>query len=187
MKKGRPSDNELQLRIFDATLALLKEQGYRHISIDGIATLANSSRQTIYRNYQTLDKLIAQATLHYYRDDKVEAGVDEDCYQAILKHLNGTVKILTQTPLGEVFRAVIPDAASNPEFAEIANNVGHKRRVALRALLRQAKVQTIISEATNIEILIDGLMGAIYFRFLLTRRSLDKRYIKQLFDGLISR
>lgn len=187
MKKGRPNDTALQLRIFDATLALLQEQGYRQISIDAIAAKAQSSRQTIYRKYQNLDRLIAQATQHYYRDDNAEPDVEEDCYQAILNHLNATVTILTQTPLGEVFRAIIPDASSNPEFAEIANSVGHKRRVALRALLRKAKAQQIISATVDIEILIDGLIGAIYLRFLLTRRSLDKRYVKNLFDGLINR
>ena len=51
--KGRPRDPALDEAIFDATLAMFAEGGYRNVSIEGVAARAGVGKATIYRRHPT--------------------------------------------------------------------------------------------------------------------------------------
>ena len=172
--------------MFDATLQLLAEVGYRRLSVDAIAKQANASRPTIYRKFGSLDNLIITASLHSYEDVSDTATLTGDLHQDIVNHLAGTVAILHQTSMGEAIRAAVPEMKRNPSFASLANRIGLERRKSLKKLLISAQQSGIVGSQVDVDALIDGLIGAVYHRFLVTQRKLDRPYLKKLFDGLRS-
>ncbi len=184
LPRGRPTDASLDIRLFHAIIELLNELGYRQTSIDAIARRAAVSRPTIYRKFGSLDDLLIAAITYFYEDESATLQKTGDVYQDILNCLAGTVTLLTQTKFGTAFRAIIPDMERNEKFTRIAGKLGINRRRTLKKLLLEAKSSGIVHREIDLEALIDGLIGAIYFRFLLSRRALDRAYLKRLFDGL---
>jgi len=184
LPRGRPTDTGLEVRLFDACIETLTEVGYRQMSIDAIAKKASTSRPTIYRKFGSLNNLVIAAMTHFYQDEAATPGRTDDIYQDILNYLSGTVTLLTETKFGIAFRVIIPDMQRNEQFSRFAKELGSNRRKTLKKLLLEAKASGIVNNSADVEALIDGLIGAIYFRFLLSRGKLDRRYLKKLFDGL---
>ncbi len=184
LPRGRPTDTGLEVRLFDACIETLTDVGYRQMSIDAIAKRASTSRPTIYRKFGSLNNLVIAAMTHFYQDEAATPKRTNDIYQDILNYLAGTVTLLTKTKFGVAFRVIIPDMQRNEQFAQLANELGSNRRKTLKKLLLEAKNSGVINNSLDLEALIDGLIGAIYFKFLLSRGQLDRRYLKKLFDGL---
>src|SRR5579885_1255589 len=65
--RGRPRQAVLDQRILDATLQLLAERGYAHMSMDDVATTAHTTRATIYLRYPSKAVLTAAAIVHARR------------------------------------------------------------------------------------------------------------------------
>ena len=60
-RAGRPRDPSRDAAIFAATLALLVEDGYAGVSIEGVAARACVGKATIYRRYQSKAELVVEA------------------------------------------------------------------------------------------------------------------------------
>ena len=60
-RAGRPRDPSRDEAIFTATLALLVEDGYAGVSIEGVAARACVGKATIYRRYQSKAELVVEA------------------------------------------------------------------------------------------------------------------------------
>ena len=60
-RPGRRRDESLTRAILEATLALLREQGYDGLSIEAIARRAGVSRPTIYKRWRSLSDLALDA------------------------------------------------------------------------------------------------------------------------------
>ncbi len=65
--RGRPRQVALDQRILDATLRLMGEVGYAHMSFDDIAQAAQTTRATIYLRYSSKPALAAAAIVHARR------------------------------------------------------------------------------------------------------------------------
>lgn len=60
-RPGRRRDERLSEAIIDATLALLREDGYDGLSIEAIARRAGVSRPTVYKRWRSLTDLVLEA------------------------------------------------------------------------------------------------------------------------------
>src|SRR5205814_3995053 len=61
VRPGRRRNEALSQAIVDATLAILREEGYDGLSIETIARRAGVSRPTIYTRWRTLHDLVLEA------------------------------------------------------------------------------------------------------------------------------
>ena len=59
--RGRPRSPEAHLAILTATLQLLGEQGFRGLTIEGVAERAGVGKTTIYRRWPSKTELVAEA------------------------------------------------------------------------------------------------------------------------------
>lgn len=61
---GRPRDSSRDRAILDATLSVLTEVGYEHLSMETVAGRSGAAKTTIYRRYRDKAALVAAAVDH---------------------------------------------------------------------------------------------------------------------------
>ena len=88
-RSGRPDQRESQAllqRILDTATRLFKEQGYAATSIEQIASLSGSGKQTIYRRFVTKELLfqaVLDARIQRVRERVCRGAVHDDPLQAL--------------------------------------------------------------------------------------------------------
>lgn len=171
--------------ILDAASELLGESGLEGTSVEAVALRAGVSRPTIYRRYANRNALIEAATrdaFDRYTDPPRPTG---DAMADVHALLESTLHMLQQTPIGPMFRAMIPHLPKYPEFGALANEMGQNRRRVFHAALLRAVASGDIPAERDLDALIDGVLGATYFRFFITRRELNPGYARSLLSRLI--
>ncbi|GAA4818029.1 helix-turn-helix domain-containing protein [Streptomyces ziwulingensis] len=61
---GRPRDTSRGPAILEATLSLLTEVGYEHLSMEAVAGRSGAAKTTIYRRYRDKAALVVAAVEH---------------------------------------------------------------------------------------------------------------------------
>jgi hypothetical protein len=108
----------------------------------------------------------------------------DDPRERVLLLLGNTVRMLTSTPIGRLFRAMIPHLPDYPALGRLANELGQRRRRRLREAMLAARAAGQFSAERDLDTLLDGILGAIYFRYLITGRTLDAGYVLRLVETL---
>ena len=96
----------------------------------------------------------------------------KDPVDDVLDMLSSTIHALTQTHFGGSFKTFIPYLHKEGRYGKLANAIGVKRRQAQRQF----------STSVDLGLLADGVMGAIYFRFLMG--PIDRAYAHRILKGL---
>ena len=179
---GRPRSAEADAAILDAAISLLCEGSFDQFSMDGVAAAAGLTRPTVYLRYPNKSALVRAAVNHVVENHVPEETLTENPRENVQILLEATIRMLTRTPVGRMFRNVIPHLDSEPELAWLANETGRKRRIRLRRAFEALVDAGELGAERDIDLLIDGILGAIYFRFLITGRSLNRTYLRNLLN-----
>ncbi|WP_091184417.1 TetR/AcrR family transcriptional regulator [Paramicrobacterium humi] len=163
------------------TLELAAEVGYRGLSIEAIAERAGVGKHTIYRRWRSIAELLLDALSVVWvteLDYHASGEIREDLREQFLR----SSRALSTAPIGPVYRAVIAQAQADPALrVELHNRflATVERRTYDRILQAQQEGQ-LVAEA-NLEYAAEVLCGALYYRWLLSTRPVDKHAI----DGLL--
>lgn len=138
-------------RILEATLEIVRADGFDAVSISSVAQAAGASRQTIYRNFDGADDLVLQAvgSLVSHLRDELEART-----QAVETPLDYVVELIVSgralaraDPL--VTRLITPSEANpffDPSFIDGA-----------KAVLREA-YSTLVSRSPELQAGVDDVV-----------------------------
>lgn len=178
--RGRPRDTNIDEKILTATIELLTTVGYEETTVEAVANQSGVSRPAIYRRFKNRTELVFHASDYVFNQLSPDVRRYSDSYDLVLALLENTVEQLTRTPAGALIRNLIPYFDREPGFAQHANTVGAKRRVRLKAAVEKAIADDLMERPHDVDIWIDRVLGAIYFRYLIVGRSLNKSYINNL-------
>ncbi len=183
-RSGRPRDRQADQAILSATIDELSVSGYENLSFESVARRCGSSRSTIYRRYTNkADLAVAAVTSAFERANPVvpDSG---DTRQDLVTLLFNTSRMLTDTPVGTVFRGIIRALHEDERLSSLAAGLEKDRRELLIAVLKRGQQESRIDKG-DIDIWIDAMLGAIYLRFLLLPKPVDRRYIESLVEEVI--
>ena len=183
-RPGRPRSAGADRAILDATLACLCDEGFEGATIEAVARRAGVGRPTIYRRYRDRIALIEDAVRDCFERDVPTVAPAGDALAEVHELLANTIDMLKRTQIGPLFRAVIPHLPHHPTLGRLANDLGRRRRTRLRAALERAVEEGALATDRDLDALIDGVLGAIYFRYFVTGRRLDRRYAVELLASL---
>jgi AcrR family transcriptional regulator len=183
-RPGRPRSHRADRAILDSAVDLLCRDGLDGFSIEAVAAGAGVSRPTVYRRYSDRDALLHHAVSDAFEAAMQEPELGDDPRDRVLQLLMNTVRMLTDTPIGPLFRAMIPHLPAYPALGRLANELGQRRRRRLRVAMAAARAAGAIDDRRDLDTLLDGILGAIYFRYLITGRALDAHYVKRLVETL---
>lgn len=172
--------------ILAATVELLETQGYRALTIEGIAQKAGVGKQTIYRWWSSKAAIVMEAYAQKasQRIPLPDLGSVDLDVQELLERL---LAILATTSAGKVVTSLIAEAQFDSEFAR-AFRAGfvEKRRQALRELLERGRDRGQLRADVDLELAIDSLYGAVWFRLLNQHAPLDSKFAKDLVAQLMA-
>ncbi len=147
--------------------------------MDEIAASSGSSKATIYRRWESLEELCADAFFfeaqNLIRIDET-GSLEQDLTRALIrfgKFLNG--------PWGRALRTLIGATALKSSAAEVVmRNYYALRWKQISDVLDRAKANGEISRDIDTDDLTDRLFGPMFYKFLIRRETIDDAYCKDL-------
>lgn len=176
--RGRPRTAHLTDRILLATLKLVAERGYGGSTVAAVAGEARTSKQAIYRRWNSKAVLVAAAVEHALAGANPVAPPGP-LPVALDQALGAVADLLTTTAFGGAVRALV-GVVDAPELAQALSRVEGKRRILLAAILERARGEKAYPADRDVDTDIDLLLGALYFRFLVRRRPVDRDFVSAI-------
>ncbi len=174
----RRSDQAHQA-ILQATMELLKQEGYRDMTIEAIAARAGVGKKTIYRWWPS-KAAVALETLTSYAEMHVPFSDTGSLERDLLAYFELSFAGL-QGKSGTVLSGLAAEAQLDPEFArEFQRTFIVARKQELVALLQNGLQRGELAPDTNLEVLADLIYGAKWYRFLLYPAPLDEAFAREI-------
>jgi len=156
------------------------------VTIEGIAARAGVAKQTIYRWWNSkadilFEALAVDADEHFTPADHGDLGSD------LRDHLRQLAVFLTATDAGAVCRALAAQAQLDPGVAaRFETEFLTPQRDRDRAPFLRARRRGELAQGTDIDLAIDQLVGPVYYRVLVGRRSVPPRFTDALVAGYLA-
>jgi AcrR family transcriptional regulator len=159
---GRPRSAQADDAIVDATIALLSEEGFDRLSMDGVACRAGVGKATIYRRWPSKEALVIDAVAR--RTDpfpETSSGSARDRLVAVLEGILAA----SRTGAGRLLPCMVGATVSNPPLAEhYRAQIMEPRRERLAAIVREAVAAGELREGLDVDAAVDVLVGALLYR-----------------------
>ncbi len=172
-RPGRPRSATADRAILDAALALVRERGYRAVTIEAVAARAGVGRPTLYRRYADLTALFIAVYDRFAADERFDppTGDPEADLAALLTRL---FELFARTGLVAVLAGLVVDAQASPEQRErlLARLVEPRRRI-VGAVVEAARRQGRIRADVSTDAVADHVAAIVWFRILAGGGTLD--------------
>jgi AcrR family transcriptional regulator len=171
--------------ILAATLELLADVGYAHLSIEAIAARAGVGKTTIYRRYASKEELIADAIEQSRPELRIP---DHGTIRADLDEMHHLCAEANLSPLGrQTLAMIISLASTSPQFADIYWRkylLPHRRAVSV--IFERAQRRGELAQDFDINLICDLMMGLLY-RFILFQPETEPTdaYMRRALDFLL--
>ncbi|MEV6866098.1 TetR/AcrR family transcriptional regulator [Streptosporangium subroseum] len=168
--RGRPRDPETDAAILRVALEVFVERGVEGASIEQIAKRASVGKLTIYRRWDSKEKLLAQA-IESARGDIPEPSDHDVAALPVVELIEHILPAAAATLAAPDFRALIArvlgSAVSHPILmATYWEHYILPRRRVTRLLLERAVHQSVLAADTDIDALMDMMVGAVIYRLV---------------------
>lgn len=156
--------------ILAAALDELGAVGYGGFAIESVAARAGVGKSTIYRHWPDKLALIADAfeTLHQAGGPDLAAGTAREKLERILRHV---AAIVADSPFSACLPALIDGAARDRALRRFHHRFQAEARRPLIALIASGIASGDFPAALDPELAAEALLGAIFFRRLMTEKA----------------
>ena len=161
---GRPRDASRDAAILDATLAILTEDGYHAVTIEGVAARAGVGRPTIYRRWPSKPALVVAALAHAPRlpFPEVDTGSLRRDLIALQRHL---IALMSSPESRRITGGLIGDLVADAELAErYLREYVAPRRAAVWQVLERAVDRGELDADADFAFIYDLLVGPLFMR-----------------------
>ncbi|TFB98754.1 TetR/AcrR family transcriptional regulator [Cryobacterium sp. HLT2-28] len=174
---GRPRDPDMDQAILRATIALLSEVGYVRVTVAEVARRAGVSKPAIYRRWSQKSQLVVEAMVTQMLPGKDnDSGTAADDLVALTDHL---IDVLTRTPLGRVLPGLVAEMAADPVLAASYRNLIIKPNLRhWRAAIARGIASGELSVDTDVDFVLNALVGPLYFSLLITGEPIAAGYAR---------
>jgi AcrR family transcriptional regulator len=183
-RRGRPRDARCDQAILQATLDMLNEGGAGSVSIDGVAARAGVGKATIYRRWSSKEALLLEAMS---TDLSALESPDLGSLRADLEAYFWTLlDRLKATPNTDLLPHLIEAACYDAEVRKSLDEYVSSRQKPLRIILRRAQQRGEMAANVDLKVVVDVLVGPLFYRRLLTGDRLDRAYVNKHLDIVLS-
>jgi AcrR family transcriptional regulator len=178
---GRPRSDAARCAILEATYALLLEQGFARLSIEGIAARAGTGKATIYRWWSGKGDLAIEAFL-----DAMSPRIAFPDTGSALADLRVQLRSVAREyrgPTGHIIKELIALGQSEPDtIRQFVAGYLRPRRQQAGVVIRRAMAEGELRAGLDVELVIDLLYAPIYHRMLVTLAPIDDGFVDALLD-----
>ena len=178
--RGRPRSDRARRAILHAARELIEENGPTALTIEGIAARAGVGKPTIYRWWPDRHSVAMAALMESASVVSNEGGSGRSPLGSLQKQLRKVVSLF-DTPVGRNVTTMIASADNESELSKaFRNHFVLARREEGRALLLQAIDRGEIRRDASVEVVLDMIYGALFFRLLMGHAALSDALVGQL-------
>jgi AcrR family transcriptional regulator len=183
--RTRPGGRSARVRaaVIEALLGELAEHGLAGTTMEGVARRAGVNKTTLYRRWGSREELVLDALLELgeRRVPIPDTGSLRDDLLTVAREIVASVS----TPEADaVIRAAAADPAQDSKLVARVRQFWTVRYEVLGEIVARAVERGELPEGTDPRPVIDGLLGGIYLRLLVTREPLDDDVLVRLADWL---
>jgi AcrR family transcriptional regulator len=176
---GRPRSEASRQAILGATISLLSSMTVRELTIEAIAHRAGVGKTTIYRWWTSKTAVAIEAFIDVMLPNTPVAHT-KSAGDDISSHLSLLVRRYNGK-LGRMVAELLAEGQSEPEMlADFRQRFFAGRRVAIREVIERGIKSGEFDSKLDVDIALDTLYGAIYFRLILGHLPLDQAFAKAL-------
>ena len=165
--------------ILRAAVEELAQAGYGGVTIESIAARAGVGKSTIYRHWPDKVALIADAFETFHEQLVPDLG-DLPARDAIALLLRHVAEVVVDSTFSRCIPALIEGAERDPRVREFHHRYSADRRQAIIDLIARGIQAGEIRCATDPELATTALLGAIFYRRLMTIRPFNPEDAEQL-------
>ena len=173
--------------ILDATVKLLGSNGYIDFSIEKVAGEAGVGKQTIYRWWDSRADLV----LEVWRDRLLPPLPVYDEKTPLRAYLEASLlafgKTVSRTDCRQAAICILAEAHRDPQlYSRMAEAVYLPRIALIRMAFREAQEQGLFPAEADIDVAIDQLYGAVWYKVLIRFETVNAAYIKKLVNQALA-
>ncbi len=181
---GRPRSEKSRNAIIDATDALLNEGGGAGLTVEAVARRAGVGKPTIYRWWPTLADLVLDVLLR-----QADAAIPVVRYGSLRETLRPflllSVRSINQGA-GSHLRFLMSQAQLDEAFrVRFRTHFTARRRAVLKSIFEQGVERGDVSADQNLDILVDLVFGAMWYRLLTGHAPLDQSFAEDVTDAMV--
>lgn len=181
-RPGRRRDQQAHHDIVEATISLLREQGYQRLSMDAVAARAGVAKTTIYRWWSNKAELVIEALdTGINLPPPLSTGNSRTDVRGVVQRI---ADAFGAPPLGEVLPALAVDLSQDPEALERLRVMLGPRRAASASVLLSAAGRGDLPHDLDTTVVLDMVAGAVLYRRLMGRQP-TPTFIDQLTDLIL--
>jgi AcrR family transcriptional regulator len=182
---ARPGGRSARVRaaVIEALLGELAEHGLAGTTMEGVARRAGVNKTTLYRRWGSKEDLVLDALLEIgeRRVPIPDTGSLRDDLLTVAREIVASVS----TPEADaVVRAAAADPGPDSKLVASVRQFWAVRFGLLGTMVERAIERGELPADTDPKLLIEGLLGGIYLRVLVTREPLDDAVLVRLADWL---
>ena len=175
--RGRPRDAGVEGRVLQAAMAEMRAGGYDGMSIDRVAERAGVAKTTIYRRWPTKAELVI-AMIAGLRS-AVPVAPSGDPRRDLTELVTGIAETLNGIPT-TLIADLAAAAAREPRVGESVRGLWGERHAAVTAVVAQAQADGLVPGHAAPAVLVDQMVGPLYYRLLVTGEPITSAYVREL-------
>jgi AcrR family transcriptional regulator len=182
--RGRPRSESARDAILRAAVELLQSTGFSALSVEAIAARAGVGKATIYRWWPNkaavvMDAFLADTAPGMPFPDTGSTRED------LRRQMRSVIRLFNTPAIGGPFKALIGESQHDAALAAaLRERFVASRRAAAKQVLARGIERGELRGDLDLEIAIDALYGALYYRLLVSGARLTPRYADAILDEL---
>jgi AcrR family transcriptional regulator len=182
---GRPRNADATDAVLAAALALAHEGGFGHATVERVAEKAGVAKTTIYRRWPHAGAVVMDAFLADIAP--LIAYVERGGVVATFKRSVKSLIAALAGPRGRLLRELL-GAAQHDEALQQAFQqrwIRPRREAGLRVLQRAVESGELRADA-DLQIVVDAIFGAVYYRLMIPYAPLTAAYAERLVEQVFA-
>ena len=174
----RPGGRSARVRaaVIESLLGELSDHGLGETTMEGIARRAGVNKTTLYRRWGSRENLLLDAMLEL-GERRVPIPDTGSLHDDLLTVGREIVASVTRPDTIGLVHALAAEAHPNPELIAAERAFWEVRISLLGEMVARAIERGELAAGTDPKPIVEGLLGGIYLRLLVTREPLDDEFL----------
>jgi TetR/AcrR family transcriptional regulator, regulator of autoinduction and epiphytic fitness len=176
-----PRIERSRLVILAAAVEELAEVGYGQVRMESVAARAGVAKSTLYRHWPDKLALIADAFETFHEQMVPDLGdlPTRDAVALLIRHV---AEIVVDSTFSRCIPALVEGAERDPRVREFHHRYSAERRQVLIDLIARGIERGEIADAVDPELATVTLLGAVFYRRLMTGTPFNPQEAGELVD-----
>jgi AcrR family transcriptional regulator len=176
-----PRIERSRMVILRAAVEELADVGYGAVTIESIAARAGVGKSTIYRHWHDKLGLLADAFETFHEEMVPDLG-DRPARDAVTLLIRHVAEVVVDSTFSRCIPALIEGAERDQRVRDFHHRYSAERRQALVDLIARGIRSGEIEAAVDPELATTALLGAVFYRRLMTGQPFDPAGAAELVD-----